>query len=319
MTEKKLICQPVLEAKKVDEPNDYTIITSGELSEEQLEMLQNTTVKYVISEVNVRNVPSYNGVVVAVLREGDKVLLKEVGSTFDTIFFDGKLAYVKTNFLSDKRLENRDVELNIRNLDPDKPMVALTFDDGPNPISTPRILDTLEKYGVVATFFDLGSLVERFPDVVKREEEIGCEVGNHSYQHKNLTKLTEEEIKEDLAKSEAAFEKALGHKTNLYRPPYGNINSTVKEVMDYPLITWNVDSLDWKLKNKSKILTQIRKTQNLDGHIILMHSIYTATADTIEDFIPELIEQGYQLVTIQELAYYKKGINLRTRNVYTNF
>jgi len=198
-------------------------------------------------------------------------------------------------------------------------MVALTFDDGPNPISTVRILDTLEQYQVVATFFDLGKLAEKYPEVVQREEAIGCEVGCHSYQHGNLIKMSEEEIKQDLEKAENAFMTVLGHKPNLYRPPYGNINITVKESLDYPLITWNVDSLDWKLRNKEKVLTQIRKTADLDGNIILMHSIYATTADAVEVLVPELIEKGYQLVTVSELAYYKKGVQLRTRYVYGSF
>ena len=197
--------------------------------------------------------------------------------------------------------------------------LSFTFDDGPNPIATPRILDTLEQYGVVATFFDLGNLVERFPEITKREEEIGCTVGSHSYAHQNMIKLSPEEVREDLRKANEAFQKALGHSPILYRPPYGNINVTQKEEIDCPFITWNVDSLDWKLKNKNKNLAQIRKTANLDGHIVLMHSIYNTTADTVEVLVPELLEKGYQLVTVQELAYYKKGINLRTRNVYNGF
>ncbi len=283
------------------------------------ELIFHTVPKYVISAVTVRTSPSSNSPILETLQEGDKVLLKSTGATYDTIIFQNQLAYIRTQFLSDKQLKNRDVILRIRDLDPNAPMVALTFDDGPNPIATPKILDTLEKYEAIATFFDLGSLVERFPEVVKREEAIGCEVGCHSYAHKNLVTLTAEEIEEDLEKAEAAFQKVLGHKPYLYRPPYGNINSTVKEVLDYPLITWNIDSLDWKLKNKSKNLAQIRKTKNYDGHIILMHSIYNTTADTVAILVPELIQQGYQLVTVPELAYYKLGINLRTRTVYNGF
>ena len=277
--------------------------------------------RYAIADVVVKEQASNSAAVIGTLQEGEEVLLKEEGESWDTILWKGQVGFIRKHFLTSKKIENRDLEIAFkdRGIDPTKPMVALTFDDGPNPISTNRILDTLEQYHVVATFFDLGKLAERYPDVVKREEEIGCEVGSHSYQHSNLIKITEEELRQDIEKSENAFMNVLGHKTNLYRPPYGNINITVKENLDYPLITWNVDSLDWKLRNKTKILNQIRKTTNLDGNIILMHSIYTTTADTVEELVPELIEKGYQLVTVSELAYYKKGIQLRTRNVYGSF
>ena len=198
-------------------------------------------------------------------------------------------------------------------------MVALTYDDGPNPISTPRILDTLEKYGVVATFFDLGQLVNTYPDIVRREEHIGCEVGSHTYSHKNLNTLTDEQIQTEIKKSELAFEKALGHNVKLLRPPYGNANLKVKENVEYPLIKWNVDSLDWKSRNKDKILKQIRQRVNYDGDIILMHSIYGSTADATEVLVPELIEQGYQLVTVSELAFYRGNSVLKTGMDYTDF
>ena len=206
-----------------------------------------------------------------------------------------------------------------RNIDATKPMCALTFDDGPNYKNTNRILDVLEKYGVVATFFDLGSLVEKNPDVVKRGEKLGCEIGNHSYAHKDYNKLTNEQIKDDIRKSEQAFIRAIGHKTNLFRPPYGNANQRVRNTIDYPLINWNVDTLDWKTKNSSNIIAEVRKINNHDGRIILMHSIYDSTAKALETIVPELIQKGYQLVTVSELAYYKGYTSLQHGKIYYNF
>lgn len=107
-------------------------------------------------------------------------------------------------------------------------MVALTYDDGPNPKATNAILDVLEKYDARATFFDLGSLVEKYPDVVKREEALGCEVGSHSYDHKNFNKLTNAEIAADVQKTAAAFRKVLGRDPAIFRPPYGNCKDSVK-------------------------------------------------------------------------------------------
>ena len=208
---------------------------------------------------------------------------------------------------------------NNRNIDATKPMCALTFDDGPNYKNTNKILDTLEKYGVVATFFDLGSLVEKNPEVVKRGENLGCEIGNHSYGHKDYNKLSNAQINEDIRKSEQAFIKAIGHKTSLFRVPYGNANQRVRGAIDYPLINWNVDTLDWKTRNSYSIISEVRKIKNYDGKIILMHSIYESTAKALETIVPELMEKGYQLVTVSELAYYKGYTSLQCGKIYYNF
>ena len=167
-------------------------------------------------------------------------------------------------------------------------MVALTFDDGPNPIATPRILDTLEKHKAVATFFDLGTCMRSYPNITKREKAIGCEVGSHTYSHKNLNNLTEKEIQDDINAAASIYENTLNEKLRLVRTPYGNANNTVKATLDYALINWDVDTLDWKTKNANSILKEIRSYKSLDGRIILMHSIYNSTADAVETLVPEL-------------------------------
>ena len=205
-----------------------------------------------------------------------------------------------------------------RKIDSKKPMVAITFDDGPNGTATPKILNTLEKYGVVATFFDLGQNISNFPKVVKREESLGCEVASHTYSHKNLNTLTTKQIQNDLNKAIKAYENVLGHKPALVRPPYGNANTTVRKAINYPLINWDIDTLDWKSRNASKILNEIHKFKDYDGRIILMHGIYDSTADAVAKLVPELINKGYQLVTVSEMAKYK-GITLKPGKVYLNF
>ena len=223
------------------------------------------------------------------------------------VVYNNEKGYVKSNYLSlikpvPGRLINIDKN---KNINAKGGMVALTFDDGPNPSSSNRILDTLEKYHVVATFFDLGKLALTYPDVVKREESLGCEVGTHSYDHPNLNNLNTDAIQKQITNSKNAFVSVLGHDVQLMRPPYGNANDLVKSIVPYPLINWNVDTLDWKTKNKDAIVNEVRKIENLDGKIILMHSIYETTADAVEVIVPELINEGYQLVTVSELAYYK--------------
>ena len=205
-----------------------------------------------------------------------------------------------------------------RKIDLSKPMVALTFDDGPNGKATPKILDTLEKYGVVATFFDLGQNMANYPKVVKREETIGCEVESHTYAHKNLNKLTSAQIKADMEKAEKVYQNILGHKPSLVRPPYGNANSTVKSTLKYPLINWDIDTLDWKSRNAESVLKEIHKYSDYDGRIILMHGIYNSTAEAVEKLVPELIDKGYQLVTVSEMAKYK-NVTLKNGTVYLNF
>lgn len=195
-----------------------------------------------------------------------------------------------------------------RAIDPNKPMVALTYDDGPNPKNTGRILDALEKHGAVATFFDLGSLVAAHPAVVQRELDLGCEVGSHSYSHKNFNKLTKAEILEDVALTADAFQNAVGFQPILFRPPYGNCNDAVQAVMPLAMVTWSVDTLDWKSKNVNEIMKTVKTEADLDGRVILMHGIYETSANATEKLIPYLLEQGYQLVTVSELLKYKHNI-----------
>lgn len=236
------------------------------------------------------------------------------------VIYNNQAAYIKTVNLSIIKPSdyNRGYIDKNRNINPNKPMVALTFDDGPNPSSTGRILDTLSDNNAVATFFDLGKLVDTYPEIVKREENVGCEVASHTYSHYNLNNLSASAIKDEMNKSSNAFKRVLGHDVSLLRPPYGSANTLVQSNVRYPLILWNVDTLDWKSRDKEAIIKEIRKISNYDGKIILMHSIYSETADAVEVIVPELINKGYQLVTISEMAYYK-GIELKPGEKYYKF
>ena len=274
---------------------------------------------YASEDVVVRKKANDKGEEVTKLAYGESITRIGTSSNgWSEVVYDNKKGFVKSNYLS---LANPSGIINVdknKNIDAHGRMVALTFDDGPNPSSTNRILDTLEKYHVVATFFDLGKLVKNYPDVVKREENIGCEVGSHTYDHANLNNLSIDGIQAQINNSKDAFISVLGHDVSLLRPPYGNANDLVKSNIPYPLIHWNVDTLDWKTKNKDAIISEVRKIDNLDGKIVLFHSIYETTADAIEVIVPELINQGYQLVTISEMAYYK-GETLNPGQKYYGF
>lgn len=272
---------------------------------------------YVLNNVELKEFADTTSNVIGKLKKGD--IVDQIGVSKDgwsKISYNDSYAYVYSNYLTAEKQE-REINNN-RFLDKHKPVVALTFDDGPNPISSTRIVEILSKYHSRATFFDLGSLMYRYPEIVKLEEEQGNEVESHTFSHANLNRLTEEEIKNEISQSEKAFKDILHHKPSFVRPPYGNANDLVKKSVSYPLINWNVDTLDWESKDKDQILKEIRSVNDYNGKIILMHSIYPTTADAVEVIVPELIDKGYQLVTINELAEYK-GITLNAGTIYYNF
>lgn len=190
-------------------------------------------------------------------------------------------------------------------LDASRPMVAITYDDGPAKY-TDSILDCLEKYNARATFFVQGNSVSKYPQAVKRAVSIGCEIGNHTKNHANLSKLSASEIYAQLSDTNNAVYDACGIYPKLFRPPYGAYNNTVLEAAKMPAIMWSVDTLDWKTRNAGKTLESVQKSTR-DGSIILMHDIHAPTADAAESVIKCLLKQGYQLVTVSELLDVRKG------------
>jgi peptidoglycan/xylan/chitin deacetylase (PgdA/CDA1 family) len=201
----------------------------------------------------------------------------------------------------------------------DRKMVALTFDDGPNPVYTNQILDILETHDARATFFDLGYLVEKYPDVVKREDALGCEVASHSYDHKNFDKLSDATILADIEKTDAIFQKVLGKSPDAFRPPYGNCNEHVKRLIPMPIYLWSVDTVDWKTRNADAIVHEVTKLGDLDGKVILMHGIYSTTAEATARLVPFLQEEGYELVTVSELIEAKHGETPENGKIYNYY
>lgn len=193
-------------------------------------------------------------------------------------------------------------------LDPEKPMIALTFDDGPGE-HTARLLDAFDTYGGKATFFVVGRNINAYKDVLKRAAEEGHEIGSHSWNHPQLTKLGQDSIKEQITRTRDKIQEAAGVEVNLLRPPYGAQNKTVRAIageMGIVLINWNVDPKDWQLRNADKVYDAVMNTVK-DGDIILCHDIHSTTVDAMERLIPELRMQGYQLVTVTELLTAKGG------------
>lgn len=201
-------------------------------------------------------------------------------------------------------------------INPALPMIALTFDDGPGKY-TEELLNVLEKNDSRATFFMVGTNVKKYPEAVKRMKEIGCEIGNHTTDHARLTELTEEGIIAQIETTNDAIKNIISEGATVVRPPYGAVNELVKATVDYPLIFWNVDTLDWENQNVEAIVNHTMKSIK-DGDIILMHDIYETTIDAAIELVVKLKEEGYQLVTVSEMAT-ARGVLLETGEEYARF
>lgn len=187
-------------------------------------------------------------------------------------------------------------------VDADKPTVALTFDDGPGE-HLDELLNLLEQYGARATFFTVGNLVHTRSEALGRAVNLDCEVAGHSWNHKNLAKMSADDVRLQLETTNAAIESITGATPTFFRPTYGAVSDTLKEVSEelgMAMINWNLDSEDWKGKTSDEIYELVIE-QVSDRAIILCHDVYEETLDAYERIIPELLIQGYQIVTVSEL------------------
>lgn len=214
------------------------------------------------------------------------------------------------------QLESGTVEVKESKVDPTKPMIALTFDDGPGKY-TDQLLDILEKCDARATFFMLGENVSKYPDAVKRMKELGCEIGNHTTNHKKLTELAEKDIAPQIEGTNTALQEIIEEDASVVRPPYGAVNGVVKKNVAYPLVMWSVDTLDWQKKDAKKITDYVMGNVK-DGDIVLMHDIHEFSVEAAKTIIPKLVEQGYQLVTVSEMAQ-AHGIEMVNGEKYFSF
>lgn len=212
--------------------------------------------------------------------------------------------------------------ISTRKYDPNKKIIALTFDDGPSTDETngtSDLLDLLEQYDSKATFFCLGNrLNDESAPLLKRMVELGCEIGNHSYDHTQLTTLNAQGVRDQIDKTNELIKKYSGKDCRLIRPPYGDANNDIVPAnVSQPFIMWDMDTLDWKTKNAASVISLVEKykEQDWDGAVILMHDIHPTTIEACKTIIPELVNDGYQLVTISELAYLK-GVKLEPGKSY---
>lgn len=201
-------------------------------------------------------------------------------------------------------------------LDPSKPMIALSFDDGPNSKTTSVILDTLEQNNASATFFIVSNRLSRQSnaDCAKRMVELGCQLGNHTYDHKHYGK---DVTAADITNGINAVKEATGYAPSAFRPTGGYLSDTIKNSAGAPICLWSVDTNDWKYKDAERTSKYVLNTAG-DGDIILMHDIYKTSAEAVQKFVPELVKRGYQVVNIAELAYYK-DTEMQNGKIYSSF
>lgn len=206
----------------------------------------------------------------------------------------------KISIQKEERIKNTfQFQSSKKELSKDAPTIALTFDDGPSQY-TLKIAELLYQYDANATFFVLGNKVKHYQESLKKVLEYNNEIGNHSYNHKSLVKLSLEDMKKQIIDTNTIVKETLNYDIRLLRPTYGYLNNTIKKNSGMEIVLWNVDTEDWKLRNGEKI-AQKALHDIKDGKIILMHDIYKSTLEALKIILPELKKRGYQIVTVSEL------------------
>lgn len=193
--------------------------------------------------------------------------------------------------------------------------VALTYDDGPSQY-TSQILDCLARYDARATFFVVGTNVNRYPETLKRAISMGMEIGNHTVSHPRLTNLSPSGVYSEINDNANSVERITGVRPGLVRPPYGSYTKSNIATANQPFILWSIDTLDWKSRNADKVVGEALKNVK-DGDIILMHDLYQSTAAATERIVPALASRGFDMVTVSELAK-RKGKTLELK-AYSSF
>lgn len=184
--------------------------------------------------------------------------------------------------------------------------VALTFDDGPHPRYTHKILEILEEYGVTATFFVVGINASRYPEALQELAESGCEIGNHTYSHNNIRYAEKEQVEHEILACQKELADRIGYTPTLFRPPEGRFNQYLEEAavsMNYRIILWSIDTRDWAHTPSDTIVREVLK-QLGHGDIILMHDYISGkntTCDALRILIPTLQKMGYEFVNVSEL------------------
>ncbi len=199
---------------------------------------------------------------------------------------------------------------------PNPKAVALTFDDGPSRDNDPGILEVLKANNAHATFFVQGIRARVDGDIMQQILDAGCEIGNHSWNHPDLSKLKWNKVKKQIEDTKDVLKKENNYEIQLLRPPYGAISNKMRKNLKMPMILWSLDTLDWKLKNPEKIYKKVKKEVK-DGDIILLHDIHDFSAKSVEQIVPFLKQNGYDVLTVSEL-FERNGKKFKDGVAYTD-
>src|SRR5438132_3809238 len=184
------------------------------------------------------------------------------------------------------------------------PYIAMTFDDGPSAVLTPKLLDLLAAHHIKATFFVIGENVAEHPEIVERAAREGHEIGNHSWSHPNFGKMSEESVRSQLRRTDDAIKNATGKRPTLMRPPYGSITDREKhwihDEFGYQIILWDVDPYDWRRPGPAVVRNRILK-ETRPGSIVLSHDIHPGTIEAMPSTLDALEGKGFKFVTVSEL------------------
>jgi len=202
------------------------------------------------------------------------------------------------------RAEPEEKGITFNSVHVDEPYIAMTFDDGPSATLTPKLLDLLAAHHIKATFFVIGENVAEHPEIVARAAREGHEIGNHSWSHPNLGKMSDEGVRRQLQQTDDAIKSATGERPTLMRPPYGSITDHEKrwihDQFGYDIILWDVDPYDWKRPGPAVVRARILK-ETRPGSIVLSHDIHPGTIEAMPSTFDQLEAKGFKVVTVSEL------------------
>lgn len=215
------------------------------------------------------------------------------------------LSFLNPILAADFQTEMAEQSENILVSRDNKKRVALTFDDGPHPTVTNKILDLLDTYHAKATFFMLGNRIQLYPEVTKEVFARGHEIGNHTWNHPVLTGLSEKQIMQEFNSTEKLIVETIGANSTIFRAPYGISTDAINSIVPRESINWTIDTLDWKHRNADQAISVIKKNMH-NNAVILMHDIHMSTADGLTDVLEFLSNEGYEFVTVTELMSYKQ-------------
>lgn len=182
----------------------------------------------------------------------------------------------------------------------ENPRIAITFDDGPNPVYTPQLLDGLKKRGVRASFFVMGKQAEAYPELVRRMQTEGHLIGNHTYSHIQLGKNNRERFKDELIKTNELLLEITGEEVQFVRPPYGSWDKSLETELTMLPVLWTIDPMDWCSSNVSGIVKKVTGKVK-ENSVILMHDEYSSSVTAALEIVDVLQKQGYEFVTVDEL------------------